>query len=518
MGQGKSAGAPGVAGDAALADFAALKEDILKVMDSPQWDDGSYAPLLIRLAWHSSGTYCAKDCTGGSNGATMRWGLEANDPENVGLDAARSYLEPLKAKYKDVSYADLWVLAAYCAVEHTGGPKIDFQGGRVDAPANRAIEPGRLPGAETGVDPGMECDSEGRIKGWEKSAEHIRGVFFRMGFNDREIVALITGGHVYGRCHAESSGYAGAWVENPTYFSNEYAADMVGDKWMLVTHDTKMPDGNPVPEEVRPAPGKRQYIDMTKYEPEEDDEEKKNRKAPDCTEYPPGKYACVSQWVNCRQQPDTGSDIIGRFVTDDEVCMVEVKVFGTAIRGHLERGGWVSIIASGGKKLFERKGDLDLQMMEGQYRPVKEVPYFNNAEATTKAGEFRAQSAQIAVSKVELGKDGDKEGAVFGKTEKGYALLYSPSRGLLAEKIVQGYNDKQERQAIKGQTGHQMMLITDMVMLWDEKFRAVLQEYADDDEVLKRDFGTSFKRLTELGCPWSKDAGKAGCPVFCGAS
>merc|ERR1719215_775264 len=105
--------------------------------------------------------------------------------------------------------------------------------------------------------------------GWERNAMHIRAVFGRMGFNDREMVALITGGHVYGRCHQESSGYAGAWVENPTFFSNEYAADLVGDKWMLVGHDTLLPDGRAVPDEIRPAPGKRQYVDLSKLIPED---------------------------------------------------------------------------------------------------------------------------------------------------------------------------------------------------------------------------------------------------------
>merc|ERR1719446_1046002 len=102
----------------------------MRVMDSPDWDDGSYAPVLIRLAWHSSGTYDAKDYTGGSYGATMRHALEANDPDNAGLGAARELLEPIKNAHPGLSYADLWILASYCAIEHTGGPKMEFTGGR----------------------------------------------------------------------------------------------------------------------------------------------------------------------------------------------------------------------------------------------------------------------------------------------------------------------------------------------------------------------------------------------------
>lgn len=77
--------------------------------------------------------------------------------------------------------------------------------------------------------------------------------------------------------------------------------------------------------------------------------------------------------------------------------------------------------------------------------------------------------------------DEDEPGAVLGKAAGGWALLYSPKRGLLAEKIVEGYNDV-PRKPIKGQSGHQMMLITDMVLLWDAEYRKVLEEYAEDEE------------------------------------
>mmetsp|Transcript_72978 Transcript_72978/g.188251 ORF Transcript_72978/g.188251 Transcript_72978/m.188251 type:complete len:519 (+) Transcript_72978:95-1651(+) len=515
MGSSNSVNASEV--DVSTVDFQAVRRDVLKIMDSPEWDDGSRAPLLIRLAWHSSGTYCAKDGTGGSNGATMRHSKEASDPENNGLEGARKLLEPIQAKYKGISYADLWVLAAYCAIEHTGGPVIEFRGGRRDAPESKAIAPGRLPGAEKGTEASVEADvdEEGRIKGWEKNAAHVREVFSRMGFSDREVVALLCGGHVYGRCHPDSSGYAGAWVENPTRFSNEYAADMVGDKWILVGHDTKMPDGGCVPEEVRPAPGKKQYIDLSKYEGESGGEAV--RSAPDAKEYPAGKYVCVSDWVNVRAMPDTSSPIIGRFNKDEEINLVAVKVFGTAIRGFAERGGWVSIIASGGKTLFERQGDHDCEAMAGRYRAgPKAVPVFAEAEARGSGeSQVHVSEKEFSVSKVKVGRDMGEEGAVFGQVPGGWALLYSPTRGLLAELIVEGYNEI-PRKPIKGQTGHQMMLVSDMILLWDKGFRQVLEEYAEDQDLLSQDFGTAFKRLTELGCPWSNDFIKAGvgkCPL-----
>lgn len=501
------------AAEVPVADVEAVKTDILRMMNAPEWDDGTYGPILIRLAWHSSGTYCAKNGTGGSNGATMRYPLEAGDPENVGLADARRLFEPLKAKYPAWSYADLWVLAAYCALETSGGPKIEFHAGRTDAAQRKAIAPGRLPKAEAGVAEGMEVDSEGRIKGWENTAKHIREVFSRMGFSDRETVALICGGHVYGRCHTGSSGYAGAWVENPTRFSNEYAADMFGDEWILVTHDSKMPDGGDVPEEVRPAPGKRQYIDYSKYNPEPQD---KAHHAPDSTHYPPGKYLCVTDWCNCREKPETDSPIVGRFNQGEHINMMAIKVFGTAIRGCTERGGWVSIVASGGKALFQREGNIDTPMLVGTWRRLANVPYFGEPQAAG-SGQGNVSAQQFDVVEAHMGKDNGKEGAIFGRVHVDggarWAMLYSPAHGALAEKVVDGYNDK-PRKPIIGQSGQQMMLITDMVMLWDPNFRAVLKEYADDQTLLSNEFGAAFQRLTELGCPWSQDYRAGCCPLL----
>jgi cytochrome c peroxidase len=207
-------------------------------MDNPSWDDGSLAPIFIRLAWHSSGTYDKASDTGGSNGAGMRFEAEAADCENAGLHSARAFLEPIKRKFPGISYSDLWILAAYVGIEHTGGPKIAFRPGRVDWESETHLTSGgwcnpmpegghnRLPGAEKYVNHEAGVDADGRPAGWQQLCVHIRDeVFYRMGFDDREIVALLCGGHVYGRCHPTSSGYAGAWVEHPTKWSNEYATD-----------------------------------------------------------------------------------------------------------------------------------------------------------------------------------------------------------------------------------------------------------------------------------------------------
>ena len=241
-------------------DYNCVKEELLKMMDNPNHDDGSIGPILIRLAWHSSGTYDKDSKSGGSCGAGMRLpeSPEALDPENKGLEVARAFLDPVKVKYPSISYSDLWILAAYTAIEHSGGPKIEFQAGRQDIEdPDLAVPSGRLPQAEFGCN--GDVDEKGRLVGWENLAKHIRSVFNRMEFSDREIVALLCGGHVYGRCHSNYSGYEGVWVEEPTKFSNEYAADMVEDEWICVTNDTLI-DGKPVDERVRPAKGKRQYV------------------------------------------------------------------------------------------------------------------------------------------------------------------------------------------------------------------------------------------------------------------
>ncbi|KAL7538764.1 hypothetical protein ACHAXR_010341 [Thalassiosira sp. AJA248-18] len=260
-----------------------VRAELKSLMDNPSWDDGSLAPIFIRLAWHSSGTYDAAANTGGSNGAGMRFETEAADPENAGLDIARAFLEPVKRKFPAISYSDLWILAAYVGLEHTGGPVIDFHPGRADHAdesywAANEMTYGRLPAAEKYCCPHLDdsnvsssLDEMGRVKGWEGLCSHVRNeVFYRMGFNDQEIVALLCGGHVYGRCHPNASGYAGPWVENMTEFSNEYATDMIEDEWTLVSHGDTWLDRQGAAE-LRPAPGNRQFVNKV-YGKVDDDE------------------------------------------------------------------------------------------------------------------------------------------------------------------------------------------------------------------------------------------------------
>lgn len=270
----------------ANVDYSAVRQELKLLMDNPSWDDGSLAPIFIRLAWHSSGTYDKASNTGGSNGAGMRFETEAADPENAGLEVARAFLEPVKRKFPDISYSDLWILASYVGLEHTGGPVIPFTPGRTDHPDEtywdkKSMTYGRLPAAEKyccpytdGAPLGDSLDPAGRIVGWEGLCTHVRNeVFYRMGFSDQEIVALLCGGHVYGRCHPNFSGYAGPWVEHPTQFSNEYATDMLEDDWRLVSHGDNWLDAQGAAE-LRPAPGNRQFVNKS---PDKIDDDEPNQ-------------------------------------------------------------------------------------------------------------------------------------------------------------------------------------------------------------------------------------------------
>ena len=175
--------------------FKKVKEDVENILWNKSYEDQHIGPLLVRLAWHASGTYDKDTKTGGSNGATMRFKKEANDGANAGLDQARNFLEPIKKSHPGISYADLWIYASYVAIESMGGPHIDFAHGRQDAVDEKACPPnGRLPDAA-------------------KGRQHIRDIFGRMGFNDQEMVALIGGGHALGRCHTKRSGRFSGRVE-----------------------------------------------------------------------------------------------------------------------------------------------------------------------------------------------------------------------------------------------------------------------------------------------------------------
>jgi cytochrome c peroxidase len=186
--------------------------------DEEKRDDGtSLRGTFIRLAWHCCGSYSKEDGKGGSNGAKMRFDPEASWGNNAGLNVARTALEPIKAKFPDISYADLYTFAGVVAVEEAGGPTIPFRLGRTDeASGETSPLQDRLPNADTGSR--------------KSNSKHIRDVFYRMGFSDKEIVALL-GAHSMGRCHTDRSGFWGPWTFAENSFSNEYFRLLLEERW-----------------------------------------------------------------------------------------------------------------------------------------------------------------------------------------------------------------------------------------------------------------------------------------------
>mmetsp|Transcript_33787 Transcript_33787/g.43566 ORF Transcript_33787/g.43566 Transcript_33787/m.43566 type:complete len:362 (+) Transcript_33787:762-1847(+) len=208
----------------AKVDVAAIKAAIIKTIEDEdaRRDDGtSIAPTFIRLAWHCAGTFSKADGSGGSNGCRMRYGPEAGWGANAGLSTPRSFLDSLAKKFPGVSSADIYTYAGAVAVETMGGPEVPFTFGRTDLTDGTTSPPdGRLPNADMGGD--------------VATAQHLRDIFYRMGFNDRDIVAL-SGAHAVGRCHEDASGYWGPWTRAEATFSNEYFRLLKEEKWTKKT-------------------------------------------------------------------------------------------------------------------------------------------------------------------------------------------------------------------------------------------------------------------------------------------
>lgn len=170
-------------------------------------------PIAARCAWHAAGTFDARDGTGGSDGAHMRFEPEISDPANAGLTIVHDLLHKVKKEHPEISIADLWTFAGSQAIELMGGPKIPHRFGRTDDAD------------------GARCPAHGRLPDAAQGADHLRSVFGRMGFDDREIVAL-SGAHTVGRCHRVRSGFDGPWTHNPLRFDNAYFRNLVNLEWV----------------------------------------------------------------------------------------------------------------------------------------------------------------------------------------------------------------------------------------------------------------------------------------------
>ncbi|MGJ8660873.1 MAG: catalase/peroxidase HPI [Bacteroidota bacterium] len=280
-------------------DLKALKQDLFELMtDSQDWwpaDYGHYGPFFIRMAWHSAGTYRIQDGRGGGGSGSQRFAPLNSWPDNVSLDKARFLLWPIKQKYgKKISWADLMILTGNCALESMGLKTFGFGGGREDVwepeqdvywgaetewlgdkryTGDRELE-NPLGAVQMGL---IYVNPEGPNGNPDplKSAVDIRETFGRMAMNDEETVALVAGGHTFGKAHGAadpdkyvgrepaganmedmgmgwkssygtghgddtiSSGIEGAWTPNPIQWDNDYFEVLLNYDWEL----TKSPAG-----------------------------------------------------------------------------------------------------------------------------------------------------------------------------------------------------------------------------------------------------------------------------------
>ncbi|MCG3132991.1 MAG: Catalase-peroxidase [Planctomycetes bacterium] len=274
-------------------DYEALKKDLRALMtDSQDWwpaDYGHYGPLFIRMAWHSAGTYRIGDGRGGAGNGTQRFAPLDSWPDNGNLDKARRLLWPIKRKYGDrISWADLMILAGNCALESMGFTTLGFGGGRVDVwepdeDVNWGHEKSwlgderysgdrELANPLAAVQMGLIYVNPEGPNGKPDpvaSGRDIRETFARMAMNDEETVALVAGGHTFGKAHGAgdpklvgrepegasieemglgwknafrsgkgpdttTSGIEGAWKPNPTRWDNGYFDMLLGHEWKLV--------------------------------------------------------------------------------------------------------------------------------------------------------------------------------------------------------------------------------------------------------------------------------------------
>ncbi|KAF5749038.1 L-ascorbate peroxidase S chloroplastic/mitochondrial-like isoform 2 [Tripterygium wilfordii] len=193
-----------------LEQLKSAKDDIKEILKTQFCH-----PILVRLGWHDAGTYNKNieewPQRGGANGS-LRFEVELKHGANAGLVNALKVIQPIKDKYSDVTYADLFQLASATAIEEAGGPKIPMKYGRVDVTVpEQCPEEGRLPAA-----------------GPPSPADHLREVFYRMGLNDKEVVAL-SGAHTLGRSRPERSG----WGKPETKYTKDGPGAPGGQSWTV---------------------------------------------------------------------------------------------------------------------------------------------------------------------------------------------------------------------------------------------------------------------------------------------
>jgi len=240
-------------------------------------EEKNCGPVLVRLAWHDSGTFDKNvkgewPAAGGAIGS-IRFSPEINHGANAGLAGAAKLLEPVKEAFPEVSYADIFQMASARSIALAGGPKIDMKYGRVDASDPSQCSPeGNLPDAEAGPE-GKYGGSGGTASTEDTTPNgHLRKVFYRMGLNDEEIVAL-SGAHTFGRAYKDRSGL-GAEKTKFTDGSPQPRADGTDakytpggsswtDKWLIFDNSyfKIMPDPNADPELLKLSTDKTLFGD-----------------------------------------------------------------------------------------------------------------------------------------------------------------------------------------------------------------------------------------------------------------
>jgi len=184
-------------------------------------------PIVVRLAWHDAGTYCKYCNRMGGPHAVLRYPSQEDDPADNGLYTA---VEPLYTIYngtkevkgfnETLTLSDFWQFAAVVAIEQMGGPHIPYKPGREDWDQDQMTPYDRLPDGAFG------------FPNFEPTGQYVRDIFYRMGFNDTEIVVLI-GGHTLGECHQEWSGFFGPWTPDPNSFDNDFYQELISDTWKV---------------------------------------------------------------------------------------------------------------------------------------------------------------------------------------------------------------------------------------------------------------------------------------------
>lgn len=196
-------------------------DEVRSLIRSRLWDDsyedGCYGPILVKLCMNACMTFSKYNQTGGVQGGTIRHAKQLEHQGNEGLHLAVEFLERIREEVPGISFADLHVLAAYESIEALGGPHIEFIPGRVDYEESKCPPSDRL------------------IRPWISGPTAIRQAFYRMGLNDREILALIGGGHSIGTKHMERSGYSGAWTLHPHTFGNDFLSNLWECDWYTDT-------------------------------------------------------------------------------------------------------------------------------------------------------------------------------------------------------------------------------------------------------------------------------------------